>query len=137
MIKTFNYSIKNDTSSGKRQFIKKKDKYWKKLGFRCMVTRQRLEQVCEIVRLFKCNKPVNLSVCLSVMSLSVCPFLTGVYLTFVAYWAIKSCHVQLSITYSTISRCSLYIVSLIVLVLLILSSVLCLFCPWHPSATPP
>ena len=30
---------------GKRQFVKKKDKLWKKLGFRCMVMKKRLEQV--------------------------------------------------------------------------------------------
>ncbi|KAL5270558.1 hypothetical protein ACHWQZ_G001310 [Mnemiopsis leidyi] len=34
--------------TSKRQFIKKKDKYWKKLGFRCMVTRERLEQIIAI-----------------------------------------------------------------------------------------
>lgn len=34
--------------TSKRQFIKKKDKYWKKLGFMCMVTRRRLEQIIAI-----------------------------------------------------------------------------------------
>lgn len=34
--------------TGKRQFVKKKDKFWKKLGFRCMVGRRRLEQIISI-----------------------------------------------------------------------------------------
>lgn len=41
------YLIHHD-STNKRQFIKKKDKYWKKLGFRCMVSKRRLEQIIAI-----------------------------------------------------------------------------------------
>jgi len=33
------------TFTSKRQFVKKKDKLWKKLGFRCMVMKKRLEQI--------------------------------------------------------------------------------------------
>jgi len=34
--------------TSKKQFIRKKDKFWKKLGFRCMVVRRRLEQITAI-----------------------------------------------------------------------------------------
>lgn len=42
------YMLQHDNIwTSKRQFVKKKDKFWRKIGFRCMVPRKRLEQIMQ------------------------------------------------------------------------------------------